>query len=71
MCSDGAPRQAHALAQPVDQQQRRDLADAGLDRRQPDQLAIELRRALLDADGLESARRSTSSVGAGASISIG
>jgi hypothetical protein len=35
-------RQAHALAELVDHQQRGDVADALLDRRQPDQLALEL-----------------------------
>ena len=43
MCSVGdVGRQAHALADALDQQQRRDLADAGLDRREADQLAVEL-----------------------------
>ena len=46
-------RQAHALADTFDQQQRRDLADAGLDRLQADQLAVELREDLFDADGFE------------------
>ena len=46
MCSVGVSvRQARCAAQLVDQQQRRDLADARLHRRQADQLAVELRPA--------------------------
>ncbi len=43
MCSDGAPaRELHVAAHLVDDQQRGDLADALLDRREADQLGIEL-----------------------------
>ena len=50
MCSVGAcARQAEALAHAVDQQQRRDLADALLDRREADQLVVELLQHRADA----------------------
>ena len=43
MCRTGSLRlQAQIHAQPVDHQQRGDVADAALDRLQPDQIAIEL-----------------------------
>ena len=40
--------QAHGLAQPRHQQQAGDLADARLDRRQPDQVAVQLVEQFLD-----------------------
>ena len=43
-------RQAELLAGPLDEQQRRDVADAVLDRREPDELAVELVEHLGDAD---------------------
>ncbi len=46
-----AGREAALGAQLVDQQQRGDVADALLDRRQADQLAVELRQQLGDAGG--------------------
>ncbi len=57
----GAVRgQADLAAQPVDQEQRRDLADAGLDRCERDQLAVELVEHLDDVrlaeDGAEIGR---------------
>ena len=48
--SDG---QAELAAQPVDQQQRRDLADARLHRLQADQFAVELADHLVDVGRLE------------------
>jgi hypothetical protein len=45
--------QALLGAQLVDQQQRRDVADAALDRRQPDQFGIELIEQRLHTRGLE------------------
>jgi hypothetical protein len=54
MCSVGAfRRQSHALADALDQKQRRNLADTRLDRLQADQFAVELREDFLDADGFE------------------
>ena len=59
MCSDGAPRGEPELrARAVDQQQRGDLADALLHRREADQLAVEPRRAPRCTFG---ARRSSAS----------
>ena len=45
--------QVHALANALDQQQRGNLADAGLDRLQADQLAIKLIEHLADTDLVE------------------
>ncbi len=50
MCSDGrSAARPHRVAQAVDHEQRRDLADARLDGRERDQLAVELVRAHLVA----------------------
>jgi len=46
-------RQPDLLANPLDQQQRRDLADPGLDRFQADQLMVQLRENIADADLIE------------------
>ena len=43
----------HLLPDPFDQQQRGDLANPGLHRSQPDQLAIKLLQHRRDIDGLE------------------
>ena len=53
--------EVHPLANALDQQQRGDLADTGLDRLEPDQLTIELIEHVADADLVESRRRSTCS----------
>jgi hypothetical protein len=47
----------------VDQQQRRDVADAALDRRQPDQLGVELVEQRLHAGGFEHRPRRRRSTG--------
>ena len=47
-------RQVQPLAEAFDQQERGNFANAGLDqRREPDQLAVELGEDLLDADGFK------------------
>jgi hypothetical protein len=49
----GLRRERKLLAQAIDQQQGRDLADAGLDRNQSDQFAVELVEHFLDVGRLE------------------
>ena len=44
--------QIQALTDTFDQQERGDFANAGFDGRQPDQLAVELREDLFDADAI-------------------
>ena len=60
MCSVGVSWTRPKLRRRAfDQQQRRDLADALLDRLQADEFAVELVEHLLDAGASNSSRRST------------
>jgi hypothetical protein len=45
--------EAHAAARPLNQQERRRLADASFDRGKPDQFAVELGQDVLDAGSFE------------------
>ena len=59
MCRVGVSRgQAESRRDAIDQQQRRDLADALLDRREADELAVELVEHLPTPDSANSSRRS-------------
>jgi hypothetical protein len=59
-------REVEAAAQAIDEEQRRNLADARLDRLEPDELAIELIEHLLDLRFLEDRRQIHGTVAHGA-----